>query len=194
MPKKKTPQIFAEANLHAGGATLRGTAVVETPQPLPADHPFYRDVGRVSSAWSHIEHTLDLIIWDIAEIQGPLGACITSQIMGVGPRCKSIITLCSHLNYPSHFAKHFRKLMNESYPLADLRARVVHDPWYAHKDGAGARQFKAMPYSDPRWGIKDVNRTEIESILEKIKGLQNHANNLREQILDARRALRGKQS
>ena len=57
---------------------------------LPADHSFYAMVGRVASEWSNLEHTLDLIIWDLVSFRANgLGAnvvaCITSQIMGVAP-------------------------------------------------------------------------------------------------------------
>ena len=31
----------------------------------PPDHPIYTLVGRAASAWAHLDHTLDLIIWDL---------------------------------------------------------------------------------------------------------------------------------
>jgi hypothetical protein len=45
----------------------------------PADHPIYSLVGRVASAWAHLEHALDLIIWDLSEIDPQRTACITAQ-------------------------------------------------------------------------------------------------------------------
>jgi hypothetical protein len=60
------------------------------PLPLvqipPDDHPVYTLIGKVASKWSHLEHTLDLIIWDLAGIEPEKGACITAQMMGAANR------------------------------------------------------------------------------------------------------------
>ena len=153
--------------------------------PLPTDHPFYGLVGRVASEWSHLEHILDLVIWDLASWRvGGLGAnvvaCITSQIMGVGPRCKAIISLGRIYLLDDKAVLHpFRALMSRSYELADRRARIVHDPWYIDVDLKQPSQFRAMPYSDPHYGQRDITDAEIAKLIEGIRGLQKTAGELR---------------
>src|SRR3954462_14881620 len=75
-----------------GAAATAGTgqaqAVGAWLTKLPDDHFFYNLVGRVASEWSYFEHTLDLIIWELATWQtdaltDQIPACITAQIMGV---------------------------------------------------------------------------------------------------------------
>jgi hypothetical protein len=61
-------------------------------EPLPSDHRVYTLIGNVASEWSHLEHTLDLIIWDLAHIDAEKGACVTAQIIGATPRFRAIIT------------------------------------------------------------------------------------------------------
>jgi hypothetical protein len=156
----------------------RAAMTVSMPEHLPENHPFYAAVGRIASEWSHIEHLLDQTIWDLAGINAQVGACITSQIMGVGPRCKAIITLGIGCGMSKSLQKKFRTLMSDSYSTAVYRARAVHDPWYASLSGKPA-QFKAMPYDDPRFGIKDVEQSDLDEDLKKILALQNRANELR---------------
>jgi len=79
-------------------ATQLPSYKVWTPTPLPPDHHVYTLVGRVASEWSRFEHTLDLIICDLANIEPEKGACITAQIMGATPRFRVIITQLKHIN------------------------------------------------------------------------------------------------
>jgi hypothetical protein len=174
-----------------GGVGIAGDVKLRYHTPLPADHPFYRMVGRVASEWSHLEHMLDLIIWHLASWRAAgLGsnvvACITSQIMGVGPRCKVIITLGRiYLLDDKKVLQPFRTLMGQSYTLADKRARVVHDPWYLDVASKEPSQFRAMPYSDPHYGQKDITEQEVEALIGEIRALQTTAGHLRNVVLDA---------
>lgn len=185
MPEKP---ITGEVNVTLGDVTSSARVIIS--EPLPASHPFYLDIGRVASAWSHVEHTLDLIIWHLADIHMQVGACMTSQIMGVGPRCKAIHLLGLTEGLSEELLRSVRKLMSDSYSIADQRARVIHDPWYSDRGTGIASQFKAMPYSDPRLGFIEVTKEEIEYVLKGIAGLQFRAHLLRNKITVELQALR----
>ena len=174
-------------------AMVTGHATLSVHGPLPADHPFYASVGRVASEWAHLEHTLDLIIWELTGLHPKYAACITSYIMGVGSRCKAIIalSLAKGLEPPTFEPKAFRSLMNDSYAVADMRARIVHDPWYAEYNSQVPSQFRAMAYSDRRYGLHDVTDAEIDDTIDKIRKLNERAMALRTSVATALAALRG---
>lgn len=169
-----------------------GSIRVSVHEPLPAAHPFYAKVGRVASAWAHLEHLLDLIIWDLMGDGGRQRmACVTSQVMGVGPRCKIILSLgATWPKISPEIFKPAQKLMSDSYHVADLRARWVHDPWYLDKGTEEVGQFKAMPYSDRRFGIKAIPQDTVEDTIEKIEALHVRASSLRASVLHALEASR----
>jgi hypothetical protein len=102
-------------------------------RPLP-EHPIYSFVGQVASEWAHLEHILDLIIWDLAAIARQDGACITAQLMGVSPRYRTLIaqlTLRSKTQPQfSRFITKVNSLMGSSYDPQERRNRIIHDPWY----------------------------------------------------------------
>jgi hypothetical protein len=204
MPKNKRQKLSLSGTLEADNATIGsgnepefreitasdslGVRIEELPpairmfERLPDDHPFYGIVGRVASEWSHVEHILDAIIWKLAGTGQNKAACITSQIMGVGPRCKAIHNLCKLHGLQASTLKKIRALMSDSYPIADLRARVVHDPWYIDTGTESPGQFRAMPYSDPQYGHLDISKMEIEATLIAIHKIRDQATNLRKQI------------
>jgi hypothetical protein len=184
MPTKgPKPKIYVGGVGSAAGFAIVGSqATLSLHAPLPPNHPLYARIGRVASEWAHIEHILDLIIWKLADIHDKQGACITSQILGVTPRCKAIGALgASRLS--ANLLKKFRKLASDSFAVSDLRARIIHDPWYIEQVSGKTGQFKAMPASDLRYGIQDVGVSEINDTIAKIKALQERASSLRGDVL-----------
>lgn len=158
---------------------------------LPADHDFYKLVGRVASEWAGLEHVLDLVIWELATwnvtgLSQPHVACITAQIMGVPGRCKAIVAL-GKLKGLDHkeILKPFLKLMQDSYAASEFRHRIVHDPWYMEDGSKNPGQFKAMPFSDQRYGIYDITQAEIDETISSIKALSERAGKLRSAVLHA---------
>jgi hypothetical protein len=79
--------------------------------------------------------------------------------------------------------KKFRTLASNSFVVSDLRARILHDPWYIEQVSGKTGQFKAMPAADLRYGIHDVGKTEINDTIAKIKALQERASSLRGDVL-----------
>ena len=173
-------------NAEAGSLSVTGgEATLSLRSPLPADHPFYAQIGRVASELAHLEHMLDLIIWDLIGGDQRLLACITSQIMGVGPRCKAIAGLAAAKHVDDALIKPIRKIMSDSYGLADRRNRVIHDPWYLEHSSDTPGQFRAMPYSDPRYGIQDISKEEIDGLLAEIDVMKARVDSFRSHLSDA---------
>jgi hypothetical protein len=172
------------------------------------DHAIFSIVGQVASEWAHLEHILDLIIWDLAAIEHPEGACITAQLMGVTPRYRTLIAQLTHRskkqNQFSKFISKVNTLMGSSYEPQKHRNRIIHDPWYVIFDpGPGLltrplseepAQFKSMPSKNLTFGIERADLEQIKKTLADIKGLAAKAENLKNEISVEREALKGKRS
>jgi hypothetical protein len=80
---------------------------------------------------AHLEHVLDLIIWDLAGIDASRVACITAQLIGSRPRYQAIILLLKERN-AENLAKEADELMRRcscpSSSLGRLRSRTVGVP------------------------------------------------------------------
>jgi hypothetical protein len=163
----------------------------------PSEHPIYSLVGRVASAAAHLEHTLDLIIWDLAGIDHHAGACITAQLSGAVPRYRTIIAQLTlkASNDPRYepFIKQTKYLMNHTHNPQDERNRIVHDPWYLIVDPMPAgllslgpneklAQFRAMPQKDLNFGITEIDLEKIEETIKAFIGLEAEAFKLRTSI------------
>jgi hypothetical protein len=159
---------------------------------LPGDHPYYALIGRVASEWTHFEHILDEIIWDIAEIPENIALCITGQIMGATPRFKMIEALGKHLKLPEELLREAKKLKGAQYEIAEQRNRIVHDPWFEVREKNGAGLTTQLKSSPP--GYEAMSREDIQATLDHIRRYVVHAANLQVKFRKTLHALREKPS
>jgi hypothetical protein len=161
------------------------------PERPPADHPVYALVGRLANDWAHVDHTLDILICELADVDGQAGACITAQIPGTFGRFNAIIQLLHFHQQKTN--RNLKPLIDKATELAqksnmpgNKRHRGVHDPWYVYppsEDKTG--QFKAMPRQDPRYGIYQVDMKDLDEDLRAVKKFADRVTEFRKAVLGA---------
>jgi hypothetical protein len=151
-------------------------------QRPPADHPIYALIGKVASSWSHLEHTLDLIIWELAGFAPDNGASITAQMMGAGNRYRTIISLLRQRKTAvfDKLAEEADALMRRTFDPQEDRNRIIHDAWYIYDDRTS--QFRAMPPKDQRFGVCTVDVAKIEQTIASAEKLVARAGALWREI------------
>jgi hypothetical protein len=159
---------------------------------LPDTHPAYALIGSVAAEWANLEHKLDKTIWDLLGRDDARAACVTAQLMGIMPRYKAIIsllTLQSRTPARERAAKNLIKkvnaLMRKSHGPSEKRNRYVHDAWYMKAASGQPGQFRAMPFKEPHFGVKDIDLTEVGSTLADIQKLSNEAGRLNAMVYAA---------
>src|SRR5436853_536115 len=94
---------------------------------LPEEHPFYSLIGRVAAEAAQVEHTLDLIIWELSGVKHELGSCITGQLAGAYGRFNAIQALASAKGANRALLNEIETLSNKTNGTLKLRHRFVHD-------------------------------------------------------------------
>ena len=62
----------------------------------PADPAYdsqFAAVGRLVDKWAQLEFAIDQAIWQLANVEQMLGACITAQLIGVNGRLQALRSL-----------------------------------------------------------------------------------------------------
>lgn len=156
----------------------------ETFSRPPDDHPIYSKIGRVVSDWSHVEHVLDLIIWELTGGDERAVAASTAQMNGAHPRAMAIISLLQVRGMLdaklTSFIENFRGACSTT---GNYRNRIVHDAWFV-SDGETpvVGTFRSLPKEDRRFGIAEINDAYFEKVLGKIERRLNEARDLQRQI------------
>ena len=148
---------------------VRTKSGLRTFSRLPAEHPFYGLVGRVAAEWAHLEHMLDLIIWELAQFDSQRASCVTGQMVGHAPRLRAIMALGIARGLNPKLIERANTLMGKIGGLAPKRNRIVHDAWYL-ADGADLpAQFKSISEKDNTFGLRPIDKTEIDKIIGDIR-------------------------
>jgi hypothetical protein len=173
MPKStrppETPKTVSGVGTASGISIVTGVGAFRIHKPLPEDHPFYSLIGKIASEWAHLEHALDLLIWDLIEAPHQVCACVTAQIMGATPRFNTLIALATWKQKDEKIIEQIRSLMRKTYDIQEARNRIAHDPWYIETQSDAPGQFKSMPRSSLDYGLRDVDEKYIKETIRKIR-------------------------
>jgi hypothetical protein len=82
-----------------------------------------------------LEFYMDWLIWQLAKVEQKAGACLTSQLPGVGARMRVIIALLHLREIPEKIIKEFRTFEGYIQNLGQQRNRAVHDTWAMAAEG-----------------------------------------------------------
>jgi hypothetical protein len=187
-PKSKAKtEIRSGAGFAAGSSSAVGVGEMRVVIPLPADHPFYAEIGKVAAEWAQFEHILDLIVWDLAKIPQAEGSCITGAFQSYISRFDAINALADLQGIDKKILNQIDTLLRHARGAAKARNRIVHDAWYEEKVTGQLGQFRSQSLKDKqtqRFGIRDIDRKEVEQLLAQIQRRIAEAHELRQEILN----------
>jgi hypothetical protein len=164
--RKSKPKLGSHAKTDPNRLTADARRL-RTYGPLPPAHPFYEIVDRVSSEWAHLEHALDMIIWELAGIDQKLGSCVTGQLGGHWPRINAITALASAKGVHRTLIRELELFGNGMSELAKKRNRFVQAAWYS--DGVGkAGRIAGFPAREKQFGPKDFGEADARDLISRI--------------------------
>jgi len=149
---------------------------------LPDDHPYYALIGRVAAESAHLEHILDLTIWDILRDPHTMASCITGKLIGVGTRLEVIKSLADYQGISKDLITKYNKLGGEVSELNRKRNRYIHDAWFHFTDGvelSEVGQFKNYARETQKAGFDPISEKEIRDFLRKLRKSTETAVSLR---------------
>jgi hypothetical protein len=161
---KPKPVTLRAAALTSGPPTFGVPTVFVS---LPPEHPFYALIGRVAAEGARLEHTLDLIIWELAGIDHKIGSCITAQLTGSFGRFNAIEALAAATGFDKAMLRSIAKLAGKTNEVLKSRHRFVHDAWYEGGERTG--QFKSFLAKDQKFGMHEVTEADALKTIEIIR-------------------------
>jgi hypothetical protein len=91
--------------------------------------PFYLALGAVATGWAEYEFRLNDAIWHLANIERLAGTCITSQMIGPGPRFRCLAALLELRGTPKNLISDLNSHASRAEGIGRQRNRLLHDPF-----------------------------------------------------------------
>lgn len=170
---------MAQANLSGISTTVSSSSTtISLHAPMPDNHPMLSVVGQIANQWAHIEHTLDTIVWRLAEVEPKKGSCITAQLTGSHPRFKAIISLATIRGFDKQLIADIIVMMNRMQGKTDKRNRAVHDAWYSEVTTNKPSQYKSTPFKDYSFGLQEADAQELSETIRESREAFEEVSNL----------------
>lgn len=157
----------------------------EKPYPPPSQLTgYYTGVGRVAVAWSFFETHVNMTIWELADIEQQMGACITAQIIPIMPRFRAMVAIVELRGGTKKMIGKLNSMSSEADALSRRRNRFIHDPAVADANGNPLR-LEITADRKLEFRLQPSALTEMRDLEHDITDLTNRFYDLKTEIIGA---------
>ena len=142
----------------------------------PKLDPFSLAIGKLSLAWAEFEFNVNDAIWELANVERKAGTCLSSQMIGPGPRFRCLIALLNLRGTPQEIIKAMNSLSHDAEGLGRQRNRYLHDPMVWHKKEGTVHRMEATADRTVKHGIVPVTLDDIKLLALQIDHIGAHFN------------------
>jgi len=133
--------------------------------------PYLQAIGKVAFAWSAFEFNVNDAIWELANLERKAGTCLTSQLIGPGPRFKCLVALLNLRGTPAEIVKKMNSISVEAASLGGQRNRYLHDPIVWDKTDGSIHRMETTADRLLKHEILPVEIQELSDLHHKIEVL-----------------------
>ena len=128
----------------------------------------YREaIGEIAILWSLFEATVDMGTLHFGNIPLVRGFCLTSQISGIGRKLDAFISMAKLEPIPKHILTEFNKFSKKARGIAEMRNRIIHDPWLTADSGA-LNRLEITARQELRLKLIPTELNELQDFIQSI--------------------------
>lgn len=140
-------------------------------------------VGKIAAHWALLETLIDMTLWEITSFKDELGACLTAQLMGLGPRLNALGAAVSYFDLSKKLREDLEAFGKKTMGAGEQRNRAVHDPWLLDKETGEQKKIRITAKKALTFKTVTVSIDELHRIDEIIVSLVNEFWVLQERII-----------
>lgn len=140
--------------------------------------PFMIALGRLATAWSEYELHLNIYIWELANVEKIAGSCMTSQMIGPGPRLRCLLSLLELRKAPAEIINAFNSHATKAEKIGRQRNRLIHDPWMLESKTGQINRIEITADKHVRHAFVGGEVKEIDELFFKLSKLIDEAESL----------------
>jgi hypothetical protein len=150
----------------------------------PELDPYLKAIGGLSIVWAEFEFSIDEAIWELANVERYAGTCMTSQMIGPGPRFRCLVSLLRFRGVPDKLVTAVNALSGQAAGLGSRRNRFVHDPLMLDLKDNSVRRMEATADRIVKHGTFPIEVNDINQLTAEISGATAEFDKLHVRILD----------
>ncbi len=149
----------------------------------------YAAIGKIASAWAHLEFEIDLAAMVIAEVKtAGIGICFTAQIIGATRKFNTFTSIAELIGVSPRLIKDFAAFSEKINGLNELRNRSVHDIWFFNHPNPPTR-LEATVRKKLKLNHIETSTDDLLHIVQNIEKLQVEFKALSDRVLAEKQAM-----
>jgi hypothetical protein len=146
--------------------------------------PYLMALGAMAARWALFEFAINDAIWELANVGRKAGTCITSQLIGPGPRFRCLVALLNLRGTPDDLAKQMNSISGEAEKFGRQRNRYLHDPLVRHRVKNTIHRIETTADRKLRHDFMPVEITDIATLADNIDTLRNDFIELMDSVVE----------
>lgn len=138
--------------------------------------PYFHWLGRLTSTWSSFEFNLNDAIWELANLERKAGTCLTSQMIGPGPRFRCLVALLNLRQTPTEIVRRINALSADADAASRQRNRYIHDPMVLDDTTGTISRMETTADRAVKHEVIPITLEEIKKLYSKIDHLNTRFN------------------
>jgi hypothetical protein len=134
---------------------------------------YFFALGDMAVRWSLFEFGINDAIWELANVSRMAGTCMTSQLIGPGPRFRCLVALLHLRETPQELIDEINSISGQADKLGRRRNRYLHDPMVHHRVDKTVYRIETTADRTLKHEIVPIEIDELDKLTEAIDQLRS---------------------
>ncbi len=139
-------------------------------------------LGHVSAIWASLELSVNMAIWELANVERWIGACLTTQIFSPSARFRALISLVHVRGGQPEIISKIHKFAEGAGGLSRRRNSYVHDSWALDETTCEVKRIHVTMEGAFSFGFTPTSVDELKRLFDDIQDGIRRFDQLRDEI------------
>jgi hypothetical protein len=151
----------------------------------PRFHEHMKWLGHVAAMWSSLELQINMAIWELANVERWIGACITTQIFSPSSRLRVFDALVRVRGGQPAIISKINKFAQSAGNLARRRNSYVHDTWAIDEQSGEVKRIHVTMEGAFSFGFTPTSVAELKRLYNDIQNAIKRFDLLRDDVFQS---------
>jgi hypothetical protein len=142
-------------------------------------------LGHVAAIWASLELGINMAIWELANVEREIGACITPQIFSPSARLRAMVALVEIRGGTPDMIKKINKFSQRATGLARQRNGYVHDTYAIVENTGDIKRIHVTMEGSFSFGLIPTSKEELKKLFDDIQNSIRRFDQIRDEIFES---------
>jgi hypothetical protein len=139
-------------------------------------------LGHVAAMSASLDFSVNMAIWELANVERWIGACLTTQLFSPSSRFRVLCSLIQVRGGSPTIMTKVNKFAVRAGTLARRRNNYVHDPWAIDEQGGEVKRIHVTMEGQFNFGFTPTSIDELKRLYDDIQDSIRRFDQLREEV------------